>query len=103
MKKIFTLTMTLLLALTVGAQEKKSWMFQDGLSDETIANLNADAANWSANGTDKETGETNNWKNAVKQSADGYWMANGQVIEELRGLKIDIGSNKDNSVHLATT
>jgi hypothetical protein len=95
--------MTLLLALTVGAQEKKSWMFQDGLSDETIANLNADAANWSANGTDSETGETNNWKNAVKQSADGYWMANGQVIEELRGLKIDIGSNKDNSVHLATT
>jgi len=102
MKKIITLTMLFALALTAGAQEKKAWLFYDGLSEETIANLNADAANWASNGTDAD-GVTNNWKNAVKQSADGYWMANGQVIEELRGLKIDIGSNKDNSVHLATT
>ena len=94
----------LLLGLTLGtqAQEKKSWHFDEGLSEETIANLNADKTNWADNGKDAD-GNTNNWKNAVKQSADSYWMANGQVIEELRGLKIDIGSNKDNSVHLATT
>lgn len=103
MKKIITSALTfMLLSLTAGAQEKKSWDFTQGLSDETIANLNADTQNWASNGTDAD-GATNNWKNAVKQSADGYWMANGQVIEELRGLKIDIGSNKDNSVHLATT
>ena len=103
MKKILSIS-ALLLAFTLGvhAQEKKSWDFTKGLSDETIANLNADATNWGSNGADAE-GNTNNWKNAVKQSADSYWMANGQVIEELRGLKIDIGSNKDNSVHLATT
>ena len=103
MKRIFTLValMTLLVA-GINAQEKKSWDFTQGLSDETIANLNADAANWTSNGQDAD-GNTNNWKNAVNQGANGYWQANGVVIEELRGLLIDIGKNKDNSVHLATT
>ena len=103
MKKFLSIG-ALLLAFTLGAnaQEKKSWDFTKGLSDETIANLNADAANWASNGQDGE-GVTNNWKNAKKQDAGSYWTANGQVIEELRGLKIDIGSNKDNSIHLATT
>lgn len=102
MKKLLALAALLMLTLGMSAQEKKSWDFTKGLSDETIANLNADAANWASNGTDAD-GNTNNWQNAVKQAADSYWMANGQVIEELRGLKIDIGSNKSNSVHLATT
>lgn len=103
MKKLFTLGVLLLtVAAGTHAQVKKQWLFYEGLSDETIANLNADAANWAANGADAD-GNTINWKNAVKQSADSYWMANGQVIEELNGLLIDIGSNKDNSVHLATT
>ena len=102
MKKFLSLALLFGLTLTAGAQEKKSWDFTQGLSEETIMDLNADASNWASNGTDAD-GTTNNWKNAVKQSADGYWMANGHVIEELRGLKIDIGSNKDNSVHLATT
>ncbi len=103
MKKIFTLSVLLMaFILGVNAQEKKGWLFNEGLSDETIANLNADTDHWADNGHDAD-GNVNNWKNTVKQSADGYWMANGEVIEELRGLKIDIGSNKDNSVHLATT
>ena len=103
MKKILSIS-ALLLAFTLGvhAQEKKSWDFTKGLSDETIANLNADATNWGSNGTDS-AGNTNNWKNLTKQNASNYWTANGEVIEELRGLKIDIGSKKDNSVHLATT
>ena len=87
--------------LGMSAQEKKGWLFYEGLSEETVANLNADAANWASNGAEDD-GTVYNWKNAVKQSADGYWMANGQVIEELRGLRIDIGSNKDNSIHLQT-
>lgn len=102
MKKLFTLSM-LLLAFVLGAnaQGKKAWLFYEGLSDETIANLNADTGNWASNGTDAD-GNTNNWKNAVNQG-NIEWMANGQIIEELRGLKFDIGKNKDNSIHLATT
>lgn len=102
MKKLFTLVALSLLTLTVGAQERKAWLFYEGLSEETIANLNADAANWADNGHfDDNT--IYNWKNAVKQSGSTYWTANGEVIEELSGLLIDIGSNKDNSVHLQTT
>ena len=103
MKKLLTLSaLFLCVAMGMNAQEKKAWNFFEGLSDETIANLTADKTNWADNGTDAD-GNVINWKNAVKQDADGYWMANGEVIEELRGLKIDIGKNKDNSVHLATT
>lgn len=101
MKKLFTMVALVMLTLTAGAQEKKAWLFYEGLSDETVANLNADAANWASNGAEDD-GTVYNWKNAAKQSADTYWMANGEVIEELRGLLIDIGSNKDNSVHLQT-
>lgn len=102
MKKLFTLAVALTLALGINAQGKKTWDFTQGLSDETIENLNADTGNWAPNGTDGE-GITNNWQNSTKQSADSYWMANGVIIPELEGLKIDIGSNKANSIHLATT
>ena len=106
MKKLLSI-MALLLTFVVGAsaqdaEYKKSWDFTKGLSDETIENLNADATNWASNGTDAD-GVTNNWKNAVKQDASKPWTANGVVIAELKDLLIDIGSNKDNSVHLATT
>jgi len=102
MKKLLSIT-ALLLAFTLGAgaQEKKSWDFTQGLSEETIANLNADATNWASNGQDGE-GNTNNWKNARNQGVIEL-IANGQVIPELKGLTFDIGKNKDNSIHLATT
>ena len=102
MKKLFTLTMLLMLALGMNAQVKKSWDFTKGLSDETIENLNADATHWASNGTDAD-GATNNWKNIGKPDANSYLMANGVIIPETFGLLIDIGSNKDNSIHLATT
>lgn len=102
MKKLFTLTaLLLLMAVGASAQEKKTWDFTKGLSPETIANLNADATNWSPNGTDKE-GNTNNWQNAVKPSTTEPLKANGEVIAETAGLLFDIGSNKSNSIHLAT-
>ncbi len=102
MKKLLSIT-ALLLAFTLGAgaQEKKSWDFTQGLSEETIANLNADATNWASNGQDGE-GNTNNWKNARNQGVIEL-IANGQVIPELKGLTFDIGKNKENSIHLATT
>ena len=81
---------------------KKSWIFTDGLSDETIANLNADATHWAENGKDAD-GNVNNWKNVGKPSPDTDLMANGEVIAELKDLKFDIGSNKDNSIHIAAT
>lgn len=101
MKKTFILTiMALLMAVGANAQVKKTWDFTKGLSDETVINLNADATNWGANGTDKE-GVTNNWQNKVKPSTTEQLKANGEVIPETAGLLFDIGSNKDNSIHLA--
>ena len=81
---------------------KKLWDFTKGLSAETIANLNADADNWESNGTDAEN-NTNNWKNVTNQGTYCYWKANGEIIEELYGLKFDIGTYTSNSIHLATT
>ena len=100
MKKLFSLLLLCCAATMVQAQDKKTWDFTLGLSPETVVNLNADATNWTANGTDAD-GNTNNWKNATKQSGAEPWKANGEVIAELDGLLIDIGSNKDNSLHLA--
>ena len=68
MKKWFTLMMLMALAVGVHAQDKKTWDFTRGLSDETVTNLNADTQNWSSNGTDAD-GVTNNWKNETKPSA----------------------------------
>lgn len=101
MKKLFAFAALLLgLSLSGNAQEKKSWDFTLGLSDETVANLNADQTNWAANGTDAN-GVTNNWKNHTKHTASDPWKANDVEIAELAGLLIDIGSNGDNSLHLA--
>ena len=92
----------LMLVLAVNAQEKKSWDFTKGLSYETIENLNADATNWAENGTDAD-GNVNNWKNNVKPDPNSYLMANGVVIPETEGLLFDIGNNKGNSIHIATS
>ena len=102
MKKLFTLTLLLMTAMVMSAQVKKTWDFTKGLSYETIENLNADATHWAENGNDAD-GNVNNWKNIGKPDANSYLMANGVVIPETMGLLIDIGSNKDNSIHLATT
>ena len=101
MKRLLTLAALLMLVLGINAQEKKTWDFTQGLSEETVANLNADAANWASNGTDKETGVTNNWKNTNNGFNSSELMANGVVIPETAGLIFNIGSNKDNSIHLA--
>lgn len=101
MKRLFTFTMlSLFITMGVSAQNKKTWDFTKGLSAETVDNLNADAANWSPNGTDSD-GNTNNWQNAVKPSPSEELKANGEVIKETAGLLFDIGNNKSNSIHLA--
>lgn len=101
MKKSFLLTlMALLFTVGASAQDKKTWDFTKGLSDETVTNLNADAANWSSNGTNND-GVTNNWQNAVKPDPTVELTANGEVIKETAGLLFDIGNNKSNSIHIA--
>ena len=107
MKKLFTLSLLLVLALSVNAQEtyRKSWDFTKW-SATTIANLKAEAAKTTvtvgADGkiSDIANGEAN-WRDSEKKGADNYsktqnncfWQithgkldANGSVIEELAGL-----------------
>ena len=101
MKRLLTLAALLMLVLGLNAQDKKTWDFTQGLSEETVANLNADAANWASNGKDAD-GNTINWKNTNKNFNSSELMANGVVIPETAGLIIKIGENKgDNSIHLA--
>ena len=100
MKRLLTLAALLMLVLGINAQDKKTWDFTQGLSEETVANLNADATNWASNGTDAD-GNTNNWKNNNNSFNKSNLMANGVVIPETAGLIFDIGSNKSNSIHLA--
>lgn len=107
MKKLFTLSLLLVLALSVNAQTtyRKSWDFTKW-SATTIANLKAEAAKTTvtvgADGkiSDIANGEAN-WRDSEKKGADNYtktqnncfWQithgkldANGSVIEELAGL-----------------
>ena len=92
MKKIFTLATLLVLALTVNAQEtyRKSWDFTKW-SAATIANLKADA-NWTidekGNGSKTEfiTDKQCVWEATATASDDGYAVANGVVIDELKGM-----------------
>ena len=92
MKKIFTLATLLVLALTVNAQEtyRKSWDFTKW-SAATVANLKADA-NWTidekGNGSKTEfiTDKQCVWEATATASDDGYAVANGVVIDELKGM-----------------
>ena len=85
----------LMVTMGIDAQVKKSWDFTEGLSDETIENLNADATHWASNGTDAD-GNTNNWKNVGKPDANSYLMANGVVIPETMGLLKQLVKAMDN-------
>lgn len=99
MKKLFTLLL-LTLGMAIGsaqAQDKKTWDFQNGgLSPETIANLDADEANWTKEGTDAD-GNTTGWKEATKHT--GAFKANDVVIPELAGIElVNSGLSKNNNV-----
>ena len=100
MKKIFTLA-ALLFALTinVNAQYRKSWDFTKW-SAVTVENLKAESAKGPSTGawSDVEKKDATQPTEASKDNcfwyagsinADGSLSANGQVIEELKGLKFD--------------
>ncbi len=93
MKKFLSLSMLLALAICANAQQRKTWDFTKGISDETLANLEADGA-WTV---------TYNDDGSFKQAVDaskiyGEMTANGVVIEELSGIKFGNGglSNANN-------
>jgi hypothetical protein len=96
MKKIFTLTMLLALALTVNAQGYRKWDFTQW-SAQTIDNLNTEALKGQLGGSwsdiEKSTSGATTpgngvcfWSYGDNVSADGYLMANGAVIAETEGL-----------------
>ena len=98
MKKLLLLIFTFCLVATgVSAQGKKTWDFEGvGLSDETRANLDADEANWTKEGT-SDDGLTTGWKEAKKHT--GELQANGKIIPELVGIGIqNSGLSSSNNV-----
>lgn len=62
----------------------KSWDFLSW-SEETLANLSADAANWEPD-IDAETQELKRYKNFVTVDAKSFLKANGEVISETDGI-----------------
>lgn len=79
---------------------KEDLDFSKGLSDETIANLNADNSNWAV--SRDNGGVAYEWKNAKNLS--GNLMANGVVIPEMNGLNFSTaGQKKGNDIQLSTT
>ena len=108
MKKLLSLTLLLFLGVACSfAQDeteytRKTWDFTQGWSDETKADLIADAANWATNRTDANTGETTGWKDAKKLS--GILSANGKVIKELDGISFGTaGLSSNNNILLDPT
>lgn len=95
MRNFFTLTLlSLLLAIGTSAQEKKTWDFSKGWSDETLANLAA-GSEWNADGT--------SWKETGKFGS-GAFVANGEPIKELAGLeRSSAGLSKNNNYLLTPT
>ena len=94
MKKFyFLLVAAAMTAFSADAQWRKTWDFSKGLSDETLENLAADAANWSLEGTNDD-GSIKGYKGNSKMS--GTLTANGVAIKELEGLVFGTAGLKDN-------
>lgn len=83
MKKIFTLLSVMMLFFVLGAnaQDRKTWDFTKGVSDETRAQLDADSK-WTA--TKNSEGVSTGW--VTSENVEGELMANGAVIKEFAGL-----------------
>lgn len=92
MKKLFTLAALSLLVATGSAQDKKTWDFTRGFSNETIANLEADP-NWTV--TYNDDGSFKQANEAKKLS--GEFIANEVKIEELEGLQLGTAGLSNNN------
>lgn len=92
MKKFFTLALLALLSLTVQAQDKKTWDFSKGWSDETLENLEK-GSEWNKDGS--------SWKETGKFGS-GAFVANGEPIKELIGLERSSAGLSKNNNYLLT-
>lgn len=92
MKKFFTLALLALLSLTVQAQDKKTWDFSKGWSDETLENLEK-GSEWTKDGS--------SWKETGKFGSGGF-VANGEPIKELIGLERSSAGLSKNNNYLLT-
>ena len=95
MKKILTLIFACCtVAIAANAQGKKTWDFTLGVSEETIADLDADSK-WTV--TYNDDGSFKQANEATKLSGD--FIANGKHIKELEGLSLGTnGLSKNNNV-----
>lgn len=97
MKRFYLVFVFFNLCLCItSAQERKTWDFTKGLSEATIANLQADAngaKNWSV--TPDADGAFKEAKDAKKMS--GVIKANDIVVYELEGIEIGTSGLKDNN------
>ena len=110
MKKFFTLSMLLAVALVVNAQGYRKWDFTNW-SATTIENLKAEAAQGGVTGgswSDTEKADGTNpqpdkcfWSYGDNVSSDGYLMANSQVIPETDGLVWNTAYTSRRSLALA--
>ncbi|WP_288056406.1 chitobiase/beta-hexosaminidase C-terminal domain-containing protein [Xylanibacter rodentium] len=100
MKKLLSFAMLFAFALCINAQQRKTWDFTKGVSDETLTNLQADAANW-----DFKTNGDGSFKEAVdKVKLFGEFVANGVVIKEFQGVRFgDAGLSKNNNFIIRPT
>ncbi len=112
MKKLFTMTLVAMMAMSIGAdaQNYRKWDFTNW-SAQTVANLAAEAeaggvtgGSWSdtekANGDNPQIGKCY-WSYANNVSEDGYLMANGGVIPETEGLAFNTAYTSRRSLAIA--
>ena len=89
MKKIFTLLslVMLMFAVNASAQDRKTWDFTKGVSDESRAILDADTKNWTPTGSPSTAWTTN-------ATVTGELKAGDVVVKEFAGLQFgDFGAN----------
>ncbi|MCM1332255.1 MAG: hypothetical protein NC248_06570 [Bacteroides sp.] len=105
MKKVLSFALGALafcVSLGADAQDRKFWDFTKPLSAETVANLKADAANWTIGDKTQEfqdeSGEQAGWCNAAKITETTAFIANGVEMPEFSGLKVTANgfTGKDN-------
>lgn len=95
MKKLFTLGLVLLSALTANAQEvRKLWDFTEGFSQQTLDNLAADAASGSGYWTDGSA--KGYYESKARTAGPVVCKVNGEdwVIPETEGLTFDAVSKQ---------